>query len=137
MTSVYALCGGMIELDRSSFFSDVAPGNRITIPVICFLIAHPRGHVLVDTGVHRQAVADPVGRMGERRAKLFGMRGTREDEVVSQLALLGVGPGRPLRRQLAPALRPLRRQRVLPVVDDPGPAARRWTPRGACSRARR
>jgi glyoxylase-like metal-dependent hydrolase (beta-lactamase superfamily II) len=92
MTSVYALCGGMIELDRSSFFSDVTPGGRITIPVICFLIAHPRGHVLVDTGVHRQAQADPVGRMGERRAKLFGMRGTPRDEVVSQLALLGLQP---------------------------------------------
>ena len=68
MTSIHALCGGMIELDRSSFFSDVAPGTRITIPVMCFLISHPRGHVLVDTGVHRQARTDPVGRMGERRA---------------------------------------------------------------------
>ena len=114
MTSIYALCGGMIELDRSGFFCDVAPGTRITIPVICFLIAHPRGHVLLDTGVHRQAVTDPVGRMGERRAKLFGLRGAPTDEVASQLALLGLGACRhPLRRELAPALRPLRRQRVL------------------------
>ena len=36
MTTIHALCGGMIELDRSSFFSDVAPGTRITIPVMCF-----------------------------------------------------------------------------------------------------
>jgi glyoxylase-like metal-dependent hydrolase (beta-lactamase superfamily II) len=93
MTSIHALCGGMIELDRSSFFSDVAPGTRITIPVMCFLISHPRGHVLVDTGVHRQALTDPVGRMGERRASLFGMRSAPTDEVVSQLALLGLAPG--------------------------------------------
>jgi len=93
MMGIHALCGGMIELDRSSFFSDVAPGTRITIPVMCFLISHPRGHVLVDTGVHRQARTDPVGRMGERRAGLFGMRSAPTDEVVSQLALLGLAPG--------------------------------------------
>jgi len=93
MTAIHALCGGMIELDRSSFFSDETPGTRITIPVMCFLISHPRGHVLVDTGVHRQARTDPVGRMGERRAGLFGMRSAPTDEVVSQLALLGLAPG--------------------------------------------
>ena len=115
MTSVYALCGGMIELDRSSFFCDVTPGSRITIPVICFLIAHPRGHVLVDTGVHRQAVADPVGRMGERRAKLFGMRGApRGRNREPARAPRSPAGRRPLRGQLAPPLRPLRRQRVLP-----------------------
>ena len=62
MLNVYALCGGLIDLDLSGFFCDVAPGRRMTIPVICFLIAHPHGNVLVDTGVHRQALTDPVGR---------------------------------------------------------------------------
>ena len=92
MTSVYALCGGSIDLDRSGFFADVAPGTRLTVPVICFLIAHPQGHVLLDTGVHRAAIADPVGRLGERRAKLFRLRSAPTDEVVSQLALLDVEP---------------------------------------------
>ncbi len=92
MLNVYALCGGLIDLDLSRFFCDVAPGRRMTIPVICFLIAHPRGNVLVDTGVHRQALADPVGRLGERRAGLFRLRSAPSDEVVSQLALLGLGP---------------------------------------------
>jgi len=92
MPDVYALCGGYIELDRSTFFSDVAPGTRVTTPVICFLIAHPRGHVVVDTGVHRGALTDPVGRMGERRASLFRLRSAPTDEVMSQLALLGIAP---------------------------------------------
>ena len=92
MVNVYALCGGLIDLDRSGFFSDVAPGTRETVPVICFLISHPSGHVLVDTGVHRQAIADPVGRLGERRAGLFRLRSAPTDEVVSQLALLGLVP---------------------------------------------
>ncbi|HXJ82679.1 MAG TPA: N-acyl homoserine lactonase family protein [Candidatus Methylomirabilis sp.] len=92
MVSVYALCGGLIDLDRSVFFSDVEPGTRVTAPVICFLISHPSGHVLVDTGVHRQAIIDPVGRLGERRAGLFRMRSAPTDEVVTQLALLGLAP---------------------------------------------
>jgi N-acyl homoserine lactone hydrolase len=92
MANVYALSGGLIELDRSTFFSDLPAGTRITVPVICFLIAHPGGHVLVDTGVHRQAIVDPVGRLGERRASVFRLRSAATDEVVSQLALLGLAP---------------------------------------------
>ena len=90
--NIYALCGGLIDLDLSGFFCDVAPGRRATIPVICFLITHPRGNVLVDTGVHRQAIADPVGRLGERRASRFGIRSAPGDHVVSQLALIGLEP---------------------------------------------
>jgi len=92
MVNVYALSGGLIDLDRSGFFCDEAPGTRVTVPVICFLIAHPHGRVLVDTGIHRQATADPVGRLGERRAGLFRLRSAPTDEVLSQLARLGLAP---------------------------------------------
>src|SRR6266436_8214293 len=92
MISVYAMCGGLIDLDLSGFFCDRAPGSRATVPVICFLIAHPQGHVLVDTGVHRQALTDPVGRLGEGRAARFTLRSSPSDEMVNQLALLGLTP---------------------------------------------
>jgi glyoxylase-like metal-dependent hydrolase (beta-lactamase superfamily II) len=46
----------------------------------------------VDTGVHRDAVADPLLRLGERRAGLFRLRSGPGDEIVSQLALLGLRP---------------------------------------------
>ncbi len=89
---VYALCGGYLELDQSLFFPDRPPGPRYTVPVPCYLVAHSQGHVLFDTGVHRQAIADPVGRLGERRAARFGVRSKPDEEVVSQLALLGLTP---------------------------------------------
>ena len=92
MLSIHALCGGYIDLDRSGFYSDVAPGTRVTVPVSCFLITHPSGRVLLDTGVHRQALTDPVGRLGEGRASRFRIRSQPGDEVVSQLALLGLAP---------------------------------------------
>jgi len=93
MVSVHVLCGGYVDLDRSVFFSDEGPGTRVTAPVPCFLVVHPRGVVLFDTGIHRSALTDPVGRLGERRARLFRLRSRPGDEVVSQLALLGLGPG--------------------------------------------
>src|SRR5262252_6549654 len=92
MVNVYAMCGGLIDLDLSGFFCDVAPGSRAVVPVISFLISHPRGHMVVDTGVHRQAISDPAGRLGEARAARFGMRSAPGDEVVSQLALFGLTP---------------------------------------------
>jgi N-acyl homoserine lactone hydrolase len=92
MISVYALCGGYIELDRSALLADAAPGTRFTVPVGCYLVVHPRGKLLLDTGVHPAALTDPVGRLGARRAERFTIRSAPTDNVVSQLALLGLGP---------------------------------------------
>ena len=61
----------------------------MTVPVICFLIGHPRGNVLVDTGVHRQALTDPVGRLGEGRASRF--RAEPDADCVMLVALTGYG----------------------------------------------
>jgi len=66
---VYALCTGWIELDRASMLSDLAPGQPWTVPVLSFLVDHPRGRLLFDTGVHCQARVDPVGRLGPERVK--------------------------------------------------------------------
>ena len=89
---VYALCGGYLDLDAGSFFPDGTARPRWTVPVPCYLVAHPQGHLLFDTGVHRDARVDPVGRLGAQRAARFGVRSGPADDVVSQLALLGVAP---------------------------------------------
>src|SRR5262245_3629917 len=89
---VYALCGGYLDLDASSFFPDGTGRERWTVPVPCYLVAHPRGHLLFDTGVHRDARVDPVGRLGAQRAARFGVRSGPADDAVSQLALLGLRP---------------------------------------------
>jgi N-acyl homoserine lactone hydrolase len=89
---IYSLCCGYLEFDRSVFFPDNAPGTRMTIPVSSYLLIHPQGRVLFDTGVHCHAIADPVGRLGERRAKRFAVRSQVGDDVVSQLARVGMRP---------------------------------------------
>jgi glyoxylase-like metal-dependent hydrolase (beta-lactamase superfamily II) len=89
---VHALSGGQLDLDTALFFPDREPGARWTVPIPCILVLHRRGRLLFDTGIHRGAAVDPVGRLGERRSRLFRVRSGPGDDVVSQLALLGLGP---------------------------------------------
>jgi glyoxylase-like metal-dependent hydrolase (beta-lactamase superfamily II) len=89
---VYALCTGYIELDRASMLSDLAPGQPWTVPVTSFLVDHPRGKLLFDTGVHCQARLDPLGRLGPERIKRLTVKSKEGEDVVPQLARLGVKP---------------------------------------------
>jgi glyoxylase-like metal-dependent hydrolase (beta-lactamase superfamily II) len=92
MLRVYALSGGYLDLALSLMLPDREPGTRWTVPVPAFLVAHGAGRLLFDTGVHCAAITDPVGRLGEARARRFGVRSRPGDDVVSQLALLGLRP---------------------------------------------
>src|SRR5256886_12585014 len=92
MISVYALCTGYIELDRASMLSDLEPGQPWTVPVTSFLVDHPRGRLLFDTGVHCRARLDPVGRLGAERVKRLTVKSAEGDDVVPQLARLGLTP---------------------------------------------
>jgi glyoxylase-like metal-dependent hydrolase (beta-lactamase superfamily II) len=89
---LFALCTGHIELDRASMLDDLAAGQPWTVPVMSILVAHPRGRLLFDTGIHAQTRVDPIGRMGAERARRLVMKSTEGEDVVSQLALLGLGP---------------------------------------------
>ena len=92
MLGVYALCGGYLDLELAMMVPDREPGTRWTVPVPAFLVVHRAGRLLFDTGVHCAAITDPVGRLGETRARRFGVRSQPGDDVVSQLALLGLRP---------------------------------------------
>jgi N-acyl homoserine lactone hydrolase len=90
--NVYALCTGFIELDRASMVSDLAPGQPWTVPVMSFLVSHPKGKLLFDTGVHCQARLDPLSRLGPERIKRLTVKSREGDDVVPQLARLGLKP---------------------------------------------
>src|SRR5512145_3339312 len=92
MIKVYALCTGFIELDRASMISDLTPGQPWTVPVLSFLVAHPRGRLLFDTGVHCQARLDPLTRLGAERMKRLTVKSSEGDDVIPQLARLGLTP---------------------------------------------
>src|SRR5919109_2188383 len=92
MVQIYALCVGYLELDRASMLSDLTPGTPWTVPVSSYLVVHPQGRLLFDTGVHCQSITDPIGRMGEERARRIRIRSQVGDDAVSQLARAGLQP---------------------------------------------
>src|SRR5262249_31606027 len=89
MIAIYALCGGYLELPFESMIRDAAP-SRWMVPIECFLIDHPRGRLLFDTGLHCDTLTKMRERYGEERAKRFGVHSKAGDDVVSQLARLGL-----------------------------------------------
>jgi N-acyl homoserine lactone hydrolase len=91
VVGIYALCCGYLEFDRKLFFPESDRGIAMTIPVPSYLVVHPKGKVLFDTGLHCDVATDPVGRLGESMAKYYRVRSRRAENVIDQLALLGLG----------------------------------------------
>lgn len=89
---VYALSCGSLEFERNLFFPAAEPGTNLVTPVSSYLIVHARGKVIFDTGIHCDALTDPVARLGKRVAGLFTIRSRTGEDVVSQLATLSVRP---------------------------------------------
>jgi glyoxylase-like metal-dependent hydrolase (beta-lactamase superfamily II) len=92
MLRVYALSCGSLEFDKSLFFPAEAQGARITTPVSSYLVVHPKGKLVFDTGISCDALTDPAGRLGKRVASLFAIRSRAGEDVISQLAGLGIEP---------------------------------------------
>jgi glyoxylase-like metal-dependent hydrolase (beta-lactamase superfamily II) len=86
------MCCGRLDGPRQGFFPDASPDARLTVPVSCFLVRHPKGTLLFDTGVACGAVQDPIGVLGKLIASYFKMAGSPNENVVDQLATQGLVP---------------------------------------------
>ena len=69
MVKLYAFTCGTVTGE----FAHLMEGGEddITVPIPAFLIEHPKGRVLFDTGLHADCQHDPAGRLGPRLAGLF------------------------------------------------------------------
>ena len=63
--------------------------GRIRVPTPCYLIDHPKGKVLFDSGLHVDLQHDPAARLGTI-ATVFDVQCRPGDEVRAQLAALDV-----------------------------------------------
>ena len=88
---LYCFCGGWLTYDQSIMTFMQGAGTQIEVPTLFFLIDHPEGKVLFETGLHPTLAIDPVAHWGER-AKDLKPRMTPEQAVDRQLATLGLGP---------------------------------------------
>ena len=94
MTSptVYAFTCGRLEGD----FGRLMEGGegRIELPVPAYLIEHPKGRLLFDTGMHPDCQHDPAGRVGARVAGLFDFDFRPGEEVSARLEAIGRDPAK-------------------------------------------
>jgi len=86
---LYPICVGRVTLDKSTLTAGRGMGTRITVPVPVFFIAHPKGNILIDTGMHRQIAVDPVSQWGAAKVKNLTPDMKPGDDVVSQIETLG------------------------------------------------
>ena len=66
----------------------------ITVPIPVFLIEHPKGRALFDTGLHPDCQHDPAGRLGPRLAGLFRIGFRPGEEVSARLEAIDRDPGK-------------------------------------------
>jgi N-acyl homoserine lactone hydrolase len=88
---MHVLSGGRLRMKRSVYEPDADRTALIDLPVSCFLIRHPQGNLLFDTGCHPSIATDAEARWGGMAKSMVPVMGP-EDNVVSALATIGVAP---------------------------------------------
>jgi N-acyl homoserine lactone hydrolase len=86
---LFAMTCGWLTGATAGFLAG-EPG-RLRVPVPCFLIDHPRGRVLFDSGMHPTTQTDPAGRLGSA-APFFDVEFHPGEEVAARLQALDVEP---------------------------------------------
>lgn len=72
----------------------VGSDGKITFPVPSYLIEHPKGRVLFDTGLHPGLRHQPEKRFGERRARMFELDFPEGADVSARLEAIDRDPGK-------------------------------------------
>ena len=113
LMKMHALSGGRLEMKKRVFYPDADGDIKTELPVSCFLLRHPQGNVLFDTGCHPAVETDAVARWGGLIKYMTPVHRPGEN-VVDELRQLELGPDRyrPC-DQFPPSLRSLRLQRIL------------------------
>jgi glyoxylase-like metal-dependent hydrolase (beta-lactamase superfamily II) len=89
---LYAFHGGG-ELADMAVFDPFHPevGTKVNIPYFFYLVQHPQGNVLFDSGGHPELIDDPRSRLGAA-ADDFEVTMEAGDDVVSKLREIGIAP---------------------------------------------
>src|SRR5882672_6399357 len=89
---VYALTCGHIEGELGHLME--GGEGRIRLPIPAYLIEHPRGTALFDTGMHPDCQHDPAARLGARLTGLFDFDYHSGEEIGARLTAMGRDPGK-------------------------------------------
>ncbi len=88
---MHILSGGRLRMKKSVYAPEADRQETIELPVSCYLMRHPQGNVLFDTGCHPSTATAAEERWGLMARVMVPLSGP-QDNVVDQLALVGLMP---------------------------------------------
>jgi glyoxylase-like metal-dependent hydrolase (beta-lactamase superfamily II) len=86
---LYVFTSGSLGGFPKAAFQIGATGTIDWAPVSFYVLKHPRGNVIIDTGNNDKTITDPEGWWGPL-AKGFGLKMTKDDAIPVQLAKIGL-----------------------------------------------
>lgn len=89
---LYAFTCGHLTIPRA--FMLEGEEGLITVPVPSYLIVHPKGRVLFDTGLHMATHENPVAHIGEMLARYHTFHFHPGEEVGARLTAMQLAPDR-------------------------------------------
>jgi len=84
------LSGGRVRMKKHTYVAEASREETVELPVSCFLIRHPQGNVLFDTGCHPSVATDAPARW-KGLAKYVVPIGRPEENLIDDLAGVGLG----------------------------------------------
>ncbi len=81
--------GGIVRMNKGVFTPGRGDGTTVDSPMPFYVIRHPKGTLLIDTGAHPDVITDPIGRWGGL-AKAFVPVMKPGEEVVGSLKSIGL-----------------------------------------------
>jgi glyoxylase-like metal-dependent hydrolase (beta-lactamase superfamily II) len=85
---MHALSGGRVRMRRSVYVPDADRSEMIELPVSCFLLRHPQGNLLFDTGCHPSVPDNPARWQGMEKFMIPIM--PPGENVLTGLSAIGV-----------------------------------------------
>src|SRR3569833_2197090 len=88
---MHVLSGGRLRMRKNIYLPDADRSETIDLPVSAFLMRHPQGNVLFDSGCHPSIADNAEARWGGM-AKVMNPIFGPDDNVISGLGSLGLAP---------------------------------------------
>jgi N-acyl homoserine lactone hydrolase len=89
---LFAFTCGWLEGDLGYLMEGGA--GRAALPIPAYLIEHPQGTMLFDTGMHPDCQRDPAGRVSSHVTQLFSFNYRPGEEISARLEAIGRDPAR-------------------------------------------
>lgn len=87
--TIHAMTCGWLTMSLKAMLA--GEEGKLKVPVPSYLIRHPKGNVLFDTGLNKQIQSDPEARLG-KIARYYAIDYVAGQDVAAQLAAMDLAP---------------------------------------------